>query len=369
MNMKKLIYIPVVLILAACNKPQDKAAELADLKKQKAVIDAKIDTLQKQLGKKDSVKYSDVSAVTVTPGGFTNYVDLQGRIDAQDNVTAYPQSNGTITAIYIKTGDHVNKGQTLVQLNTSVLVEQIAQAQAQANLAQTVYQRQKNLWDQKIGTEVQFLQAKSQYEQAQKQVDALKQQADLYRITSPISGTIDQMDLRLGQAVTPGQNGNGIRIVNADNLKVKADVPESYSGSINQGDDVRVIVPDANDSTTLKVTFASKVIDQGSRSFGIEIKLPPNKRFKPNMTTIIRVADYSKKNAIAIPLNAIQRSDTSTFVFINNNGTAKKVSVKVGATYGGKSEIVSGLKGGEELITEGAADLEDGDKVRVLNTK
>jgi RND family efflux transporter MFP subunit len=363
--MKKLLYFSAILVLAACNKPKDKATELADLKKQRASLDAKIDSLQKQVGNKDSVKSTDVSTVTVAAGNFTNYVDLQGRIDAQDNVTAYPQAPGAITAIYVKTGDHVSKGQILVQLNNSVQLQQIAQFQAQADLAKTVYQRQKNLWDQKIGTEVQYLQDKSNYDAAEKQVEGAKQGADLYRIVSPISGTIDQMDLKLGQIASPGQNG--IRIVNTDVLKVKADVPESYSTDINQGDNVKVVVPDANDSLMLKVTFASKVIDAGSRSFGIEIKLPDNKEFKPNMTATIRVADYSKKNSITVPLNAIQHSDTTAFVFINQNGTAKKQVVKIGATYGGKSEILSGLKGGEQIVTEGASDVEDGDKLRVLN--
>lgn len=362
--MKKLIYIPLILILAACNKPKDKAAELADLKKQQAEINAKIDSLQKQLGKKDSVKLIDVSTVNVAPGSFTNYVDLQGRIDAQDNVTAFPQASGVITNIYVKAGDHVNKGEVLAQLDNSVLLQNVAQAKAQLALAQTTYERQKNLWDQKIGSEIQYLQTKTNFEAAQKQVDGLKQQADLYRIVSPINGTVDQMDLKLGQIAGPGV---GIRIVNTDVLKVKADVPESYSNDIHQGDSVKVVVPDANDSLMLKVTFASRVIDAGSRSFGIEIKLPANKEFKPNMTTIIRVADYSKNNAIAIPLNAIQRSDTSTFVFVNENGVARKKMVKVGNTYGGKSEILSGLKPGEQLITEGASDVEDGDQIKVIN--
>ncbi len=365
--MKKLIYLSAILALAACSKPKDKASQLADLKKQQATIDSQIVKLQKELGKKDSVKLTNVSTVLVTTGGFTNYVDLQGHIDAQDNVTAYPQASGTIISLNVKAGDHVSKGQVLAQLDNSVLLQNIAQAKAQLSLVQTTYERQKNLWDQKIGTEIQYLQAKSNLESTQKQVDGLRQQANMYRIVAPISGSVDQMDLKLGQVGSPG--ATGIRIVNTDILKVKADVPESYAADVNQGDNVKVIIPDANDSLNLKVTFASKVIDPGSRSFGIEIKLPQKKQYRPNMTAAIRVADYSKSNAIAIPLNAIQRSDTSTYVFINQNGTAKKVSVKVGATYGGKSEIISGLKGNEELITEGAADLEDGDKVKVLNTK
>jgi len=364
--MKKLLYFSAILILAACNKPKDKATQLADLKKERATLDAKIDSLQKQVGSKDSVKSTDVSTVVLTPGNFTNYVDLQGHIDAQDNVMAYSQSAGVITAINVRAGDHVSKGQVLVQLDNSVLKEQIAQAQTQVNLNQTLFERQKNLWDQKIGTEVQYLQAQTALQSSQKQVGFLRQQADLYRITAPISGTVDQMDLKLGQVIQPGTNG--IRVVNADVLKVKADVPESYASDINQGDNVKVVVPDANDSLMLKVTFAAKVIDPGSRSFGIEIRLPDNKEFRPNMTATIRVADYSKKNSVVVPLNSIQHSDTTSFVFINNNGTAKKQIVKVGATYGGKSEIVAGLKGGEEIVTEGASDVEDGDKLRVLNT-
>jgi len=363
--MKKILYITTMLFLAACaNKPKDKTAELADLKKQEADISAKITTLQAEVGKKDSVKSTDVSTYTVKPGSFTNYVQIQGRIDAQDNVVAYPQAAAVLTAIYVHVGDHVKKGQVLAQLDNSVLAQNIAQAETQAGLAQTVYQRQKNLWDQKIGTEVQYLQDKSNFESALKQVAALKQQDNWYRIVSPIDGNVDQMDLKLGQIAGPG---TGIRVVNADILKVKADVPESYSESIHQGDNVMILFPDANDSLTTKLTFAAKVIDPNSRSFGVEIKLPFNKGLRPNMTAILKIADYNKNNSIVVPLNAVQRSDTSTFVFVEQNGFAKKVNVKVGNTYGGKSEIVSGLSAGEQIVTEGASDIEDGDKIRVLN--
>jgi len=373
--MKKLIYIPAILLIAACNKPKENATgaarqkdsvELVNLKKQAADINAKIAKLQTELGKKDSVKTTDVGAITVKTGNFTNYVQIQGKIDAQDNVMAYSQTPGSITNIYVKPGAHVNKGQILVQLDNSVLSQQLAQAETKLNLDKTLYERQKNLWDQKIGTEVQFLQAQQALQSSTKQMSLLRQQADQFRIISPISGTVDQMDLKLGQVIQPGTNG--IRIVNADNLKVKADVPESYSTSVNQGDKVLVLFPDANDSLATTITFAAKVIDPGSRSFGVEIKLPQNKEFRPNMTAVLKIADYSKSHAIAIPVNAVQHSDTSTFVFINNNNIAKKQMVKVGATYGGKSEIIQGLKGGEQIITEGASDIEDGDKVRILNS-
>jgi membrane fusion protein (multidrug efflux system) len=367
--MKKIFYIPALLFLAACsNKPKSPKDQLADLKKQQADISAQITALQAKVGNTDSTKATDVSAIILKPGQFTNYVQIQGRIDAQDNVTAYPQASAIITGIFVKVGDHVNKGQTLAQLDNSVLVQNIAQGQTQVNLMQTLYQRQKNLWDQKIGTEVQFLQAQTNLQSAQKQIAALRQQSDLYRIVSPISGTVDQMDLRLGQVATPGGMGSGIRVVNADILKVKADVPESYSSSVNQGDSVKILFPDVEDSLTTRVTFASKVIDPTSRSFGIEIKLPQNKEYRPNMTAVLKIADYSKANTIVIPVNSIQKSDEGDYVYVNVNGIAKRKNIKEGSTSGGLTEITSGLSSGDQLITEGASELGDGDKVRVLSS-
>lgn len=365
--MKKILYISTILFLAACStKPKDKKTELADLQKQQAQINSKITKLQAETGSTDSTKATEVSTVEVKPGQFTNYVQIQGKIDAQDNVTAYPQAPGTIMAINARVGQHVSRGQVLVQLDNSVLKQSIAQAQSQVSLLNTLFQRQKNLWDQKIGTEVQFLQAQTNLQSAQKQVAGLREQSDMYRIISPISGTIDQMDLKLGQVAQPGTAG--IRIVNADNLKVKADVPESYSGSVGTGNNVKIVVPDANDSLVTKVTFAAKAIDPTSRSFAVEIKLPARKSLRPNMTAILKIANYSKANAIVVPIKAIQKSEDGDYVFVNNSGTAKRKTVKVGATYGGQSEIISGLNTGDQLITAGAEDIEDGDKIKVLNT-
>jgi len=367
--MKKLLYIPAILILAACSQqPQGKAAkqaELDKLKKEQSDLNAKIIQLQTELGSTDSVKRTEVNVVDVKEGNFTNYVQLQGSIDAQENVTAYPQMGGVITAIYVKVGDRVHKGQTLVQLDNSVQKQNIAQAQAKADLSKSVYDRQKNLWDQKIGTEIQYLQAKAGMEADAKQVASLKQTSDMYRIISPINGTVDQMDLKLGQLLQPQANPAGIRIVNADVLKVKANVPESYVANINQGDNVKVVVPDANDSLMAKVTFAAKVIDQASRSFGIEIKLPQRKTLRPNMTAVIKIADYSKNNSIVVPLNSVQRSTSGDYVFIANNGEAKKKPVKVGAVSGAQAEILSGLTNGDKLITLGASEVEDGDKIKI----
>jgi len=361
--MKKIIYIPALLLLVACsNKPKDKNAELADLKKQQAEINSKITTLEAQVGTKET-KVTEVSVITLQPGSFVNYVQIQGKVDAEDNVVAYPQVPGTIIAINAKVGQRVSRGQVLAQLDNSVAKQNIAQAESQVSLNRTLFQRQKALWDQKIGTEVQYLQAQTTLQSSEKQLSSLRQQANQSRIVSPISGTIDQMDLKLGQVAQPGTTG--IRIVNADKLKVKADVPESYVSSVNTGNVVKIVVPDAQDSVTTKVTFAAKAIDPVSRSFAVEVKLPVRKSIRPNMTAILKIADYSKSSAIVIPVKAIQRSEDGDYVFVNENGTAKKVTVKAGKTYGGQTEIVSGLKAGDQLVTEGVSDIEDGDKIKV----
>jgi membrane fusion protein (multidrug efflux system) len=362
--MKRFLYIPALLLLAACsNKPKDKAAELADLKKQQADINSKVIALEAQVGSKQDEKVTEVAVITLQPGSFTNYIQIQGKVDAQDNVTAYPQSPGTIIALNARVGQKVSRGQVLAQLDNSVIKQQIAQSEAQLSLNRTLYQRQKALWDQKIGTEVQFLQAQTTLQSSQKAVAALRQQGNLYRIVSPISGTIDQMDLKLGQVAQPGTTG--IRIVNDKNLKVKADVPESYSASVNTGNSVKIVIPDANDSLTTRVTFAAKAIDPVSRSFAVEVKLPSRPSVRPNMTAILKIADYAKSSAIVVPVKAIQRSEDGDYVFVNNAGTAKRVVIKSGKTYGGQTEVTSGLKAGDQLITEGVSDIEDGDKIKI----
>ncbi|RVU00577.1 efflux RND transporter periplasmic adaptor subunit [Mucilaginibacter limnophilus] len=364
--MKNLLYIAALLFLASCggNKPKDKKAELAELQKQQAELNAKIAKLQAEIGTNDSGKVLDVTVYKVETGQFSNYVEIQGKIDAEENVTAFPQAAGVITAIYVKPGQRVSKGQKLVQLDNSVLVQQIGQAEAQVTLARSLYQRQKNLWDQKIGTEVQFLQAQTNLQSTEKQLSALRQQSALYSIKSPINGTIEQMDLKLGESVSPGLSGIGI--VNDKNLKVKANVPESYASSVSTGNKVKILIPDANDSVTTSVTFAGKAIDPVSRSFPIEVKLPSRNTLRPNMTAVLKIADYTKANAIAVPVKAIQKSENGDYVYVNQNGVAKQKNVKQGNVSGGRAEIVSGLQTGDLVIVEGAADLEDGDKVKVL---
>jgi membrane fusion protein, multidrug efflux system len=360
--MKKLIYLAVVLVFAACGKPKDKNAELAKLKKERNELNVKISALEKELGKTTVVAVSDVSVQEIIPTTFKNYLEVQGKVDAEQNVQVNPEAPGVITGIYVAAGQRVSRGQVLAQLDDKVLRQNIAQLQTQLELANSLYRRQKNLWDQKIGTEVQFLTAKSQKEGLERQMGVLRSQQSLYKIKSPISGTVDRMDLKLGQAVSPGMPG--ITVVNTNDLKVKAQVAESYAGRVNQGDEVEIILPDVPDSLKTRVTFASRVIDPISRSFNVDVKLPGKSAYRPNMLAILRIVDYKIENAITVPINAIQKSETADYVFVAENGKAKRVNVRTGKVSEGKAEILVGLKAGDKVVVTGMQDLNEGDPVK-----
>ncbi len=358
--MKKLLYISLALILSACgSNSSDKATELAKLKKERAALDQQIAKLETEIGAKNAVANTkNVNGVELKEEVFQNYLEIQGKIDADQNVQVSPEAQGIVTAVLVKAGQNVQKGQTIAQIDDQILRESISELQTQLELANTVFQRQKNLWDQKIGTEIQYLNAKTQRDALTRRMAALKSQAALYRIKAPISGTVDQLDIKVGQAVMPGMPG--IRVVNSSNLKVKALVAESYSGKVNQGDEVLVILPDLQDTLKSRLSFASKTIDASSRSFGVEVKLPTNKTYRQNMVAVLKIVDYENKNAITVPVNAIQKSERGDYVYISVQNKAKRTLVKPGKTSGGKTEILSGLKAGDKLITTGLAELNDG---------
>lgn len=366
--MKTSLYtLSLTLLFASCSsdQPKDKKTELEQLKKQRTELNGKIEKLEDELGQnKSAADFKDVVAAELTETHFRNYVEVQGRVDAEDNVEVMPESPGTVTGIFVKVGQNVSKGQVLAQLDDKVMRQGIAQMQTQLDLATTVFNRQKNLWDQKIGTEVQYLTAKSQKEGLERQLAGLKSQAAMNKIKSPVSGTIDAMELKLGASVAPG-SPTGIRVVNASRLKVKALVSENYGGKVNQGDEVQVSLPDVPDNLNARISFAGKVIDPISRGFNVEVKLPSNKSYRPNMLAILKIVDYKNDKALVVPVNAIQKSETSEYVFTAVNGKAKKVEVKTGKISDGKAEILSGLKAGDKVIITGFQDLNDGENIKL----
>jgi len=376
--MKNIFILPVLLTLslAACHSGgDDKNAKLASLKKQESEIRTKIQGLQtnldsiqaqeKALGLDSAGQAFSVGVIALKPEIFKNFIDIQGKIDADENVTLSTEMPGTITKINVKVGDEVHAGQVLAETDARAINQQISDMQTNMDLVNQLYDKQKNLWDQKIGTEIQFLQAKTNKESMGKKMAALQEQVRMSKIISPINGNVDAVDLKLGQTVSPGMAA--IRVINYANLKVKADVAESYASKIKKGTEAIVRFPDTNDSVLAKVNFVSRAINPTSRTFNVEVLLDDKTEYHPNMIARLSINDYqSATPVLVVPINVVQKDENgASFVFTTDGKTAKKQIVSVGKQYNGKSEVLSGLKDGDRVISSGYDLINDGDPVLI----
>lgn len=368
--MKRLLIIPVLAAfsIVACHAPAgdkkaQQKAELDSLKKEEDKLRTKISDLEAAIGKDTTQKALSVSVQTVKPDVFRNFIDIQGRIDADQNVSLSTEMPGTITRINVKVGDEVSVGQVLAETDARAITQQISDMQTNVDLVNQIYDKQKNLWDQKIGTEIQYLQAKTNKESMGKKMAALQEQLRMSKIISPISGNVDAVDIKLGQTVSPGMQA--IRVINYANLKVKADVAESYASRIKTGTQVIIRFPDTNDSIVSKVSFVSRAINTTSRTFSVEVLLDNKAQYHPNMIARISINDYVSPQPMPIvPINVIQKDENGqSFVFVVDNGKAKKVIVKPGKQYNGLSEVLSGLKEGDQVIVKGYDLLNEGDMI------
>lgn len=376
--------VAIVLMLAACggsaggNKAlEEKKKRYEELKAEQSKISDELTKLEKEIAALDTSavraeKPKLVTLAALQPGTFTHFIDLQGKVDAENIAYVSPRGQGgTVRAIYIKQGDRVRKGQLLLKLDDAVQRQQIEAMNVQLNLAKTTYERRKNLWDQKIGTEIELIKAKSDMENLQKQIDVLKEQLDQSNVYAAIGGEIEQMNVKVGESFSPMSAANpatGIRIVNTGSLKVTANVPENYQGRVKEGSNVNITLPeDRNKSINAKVSVAGRVIDPNSRSFYIESRITGNKDFRPGQLALVRIQDYSAANTITIPLSTIQNDEKGKYVMIASNEGGKKVArkkpVEIGQMYADQLEVKSGLQAGEQLIVEGFQGLYDGQAI------
>jgi membrane fusion protein (multidrug efflux system) len=367
----RLLVLTILSLAVACapkgSKLEQDKAKLADLKKQEGDLRGKIQTLQDTVnaegGKELKTVKVQIQDIAMKP--FRHYVEVQASVYGQDNINVNPEMPGVVKSLFVTEGDKVTKGQVLANIDDAVIQQNIQELQTSLELTKTLYEKQKNLWDQKIGTEEQYLNAKSTYESMQKRLAALQQQADMAKIKSPIDGTVDAVNIKVGESVAPGMPS--IRVVNAEQLKVKGNVTEAYIADIHQGDSLRVGFPDLNQEISSTATYVSHAIDEVNRTFTVEVKLPQSPNYHPNMIAMMKIIDYSSKAAVVIPINIVQSDPTGDFVFIaeNHNGTmvAKKQPVTRGKVYNGMAEITDGLKAGDKLITIGYEDLNNGDAI------
>lgn len=361
----QLMILVAVLFIAACgNKEGDKKSELEKLKKQASELKVQIAALEAEVASTDSTsteKSRMVAITKITPTLFNNYIQVQGRVDADENVSLSPEMGGNITKINVKPGDAVQAGQILAEVDNRVILQGIAELQNGLDLAKILFEKQKNLWEQKIGTEVQYLSAKNQKESLEKKMATLQQQLDMSRIKSPINGFVDAVDIKLGQMAAPGMPA--IRVVNTSNLKVKGEVAESYASKIKSGNVVDIIFPDMADTIHSKVSYSAKVINMLNRTFNVEVRLDNTREYHPNMVAIMKIVDYSNPQAFVIPVSTIQHTEQGDYVLLAEKNKVKKQYVKVGRSYNGNAEITSGLKENDLLITKGFQELNEGELV------
>jgi membrane fusion protein (multidrug efflux system) len=306
-----------------------------------------------------------VEANSITPSIFKTYINAQGRIDAEESVSLSSEMPGTVVKINVKPGDQVSKGQVLAETDARAVQQQLAAYQTSLSLVNQLYEKQKALWDQKIGTEVQYLQLKTSKDAAEAGIAAVQEQLKMTKIISPIDGTVDGVDIKLGQAIAPGMSA--IKVVNFKNLKVKADLAESYAAKVHIGDQVFIKFPDISDTVSARVSYSSRAINPMNRTFGVEVLLDTKHEYHPNQITILQINDYkSAKPVISLPVTYLQKDlKGGTFVMIAENNKATKRFVKTGKEYNGNIEITEGLTEADKLITNGYVGLNEGDVIKI----
>lgn len=377
--MKKIILLTVLsFVLFACeNKQNEQSLEnliatknIKALNDKKTVLQAEITKIEEALAKLDVKKEEALVAVaTLKDTVFSHYLDIQGNVDTRDNILVQPEFSGTLTSLTVKAGQRVTKGQILGKVDDAGMSQQLASLESSYALAKTTFERQKNLWDKKIGSEIQFLQAQNQMTAAQKGVAQLKAQLSKTVIRAPFSGTIDDVFVEKGQVVAPNPQGL-MRIVNLNNMFVSTSVPESYIGKLKVGDQVAVFLSSLNKTYNGKVRQIGNFINPNNRSFGIEVSLPnPENLLRPNQVAKLKIVDYVSKGAIVVPTGIIQEDGTgSNYVYVvegsnGKTGTAKKVVVTVGKSSDNVTEILSGLNAEDIIVTEGVNSISNGMKL------
>jgi membrane fusion protein, multidrug efflux system len=368
---KTIIFLMLVMLAVACSKPADKKSELAKLKKQHDELTVKIKALEAELQVSDTAKANKVTAVSVTeakPVVFNHYLEVQGKVDGEDNIAVTAQMAGSITAVYVKEGDKVHKGQILAQIDNTVMQQQIESTKQQLDFATSMFVKQKALWDQQIGSEVQYLTSKNTKENLEKAMATLNDQLEMTRIKSPINGSVEEVNLKVGQLASPGLPA--IRVVNFSTVKVVAEIAEAYAPKIKPGNKVVVFFPDFNTEIISQIRFTSKYINPVNRTFQSEVRLGPSKvEYRANMMAVVKINDYSNPSAFAVPVTLIRETQSGKYLYVareeNGKLVARRLPVTVGSTYNGLAEITSGIAAGEKIITTGFNSLIDGELIQV----
>lgn len=378
------------ILLSSCGDNQQKSVEdlitegdLEALRTKKSELSEQLKTLEEETTKLDSAiailggdeKLPLVTTITAKSQNFVHYLDLQGDVKTKQNVLIYPEMAGTLERIYVTEGAQVTKGQLLAKIDDGGMNSQLEQLKTQAELNKTTFERQKRLWEQKIGSEIQYLQAKTTFEASQNAVKQIESQLAKASIRAPFSGIIDDVIKDQGTVVSPGPGSEVFRIVNLSNMYIEVDVPETYLGQISKGKEAIVYFPVLGDSVITKIRETGNFINPSNRSFRVEIPVPNKKGLiKPNLTARVRLNDYTNTEAILIPQSIIsENAEGEQYAYVSSEPNAKNEAVvsrsiiTTGKTQHGKIEVLTGISSGNQIIKEGARTVKNGQKVKILN--
>ena len=379
---KNLLFIVIVAItgmfvFSSCSKGgktiDAKKQELATLKIQLNEIKDKITNLEKELALSNKTENSDVVLVdvqNVVPEKFQRFIRVQGTIESDQVASISCKMGGPVTRIFVQEGSMVKRGQLLMQIDDEIVKRGIEELSTSISFAEDVFNRQKRLWEQKAGSEVQYLQAKNTYESLLKKKSSLEQQQDNAKIYAPFSGYVDLIYPKIGETVMPGTPI--FKLTGMSNIKVTADISETYITTVKPGISAEISIPELNEVITGKITTAAKAIDSKNRTFKVEIKLNRiPKSLRPFLVCSVSINDVTKDNIITAPIAYLQKSGEEFFVFVadETNGIAKKRDLKTGLFNETSAEIITGLNANEKIITNGSLDVSDGQKIKIINTK
>lgn len=369
-----IIYFCLLLLIMGCGSQQvetleSKKAELKKLKFTLLTVNQQIQALESEIAELDpelkaKSRRVNVNVLQLEPKDFSHYVKVQGKVEANQSIIVSAQATGTIQQILVDEGQYVKKEAVLAKIDASMMESQIEELETQLDLANITFEKQKNLWDQEIGTEMQYLTVKNQKESLEKRIQTLKEQEKYYQITAPISGSIDEIIPKTGETVATGSPT--FRIVNLSDLSLKADLSENYIPYVRKGDKVEVSFPLLNkNDLKARVHAVGQTIDLDNRTFEVEIKLPNDPLFKPNLYGELAINDQTATDAITIPLSILQTSEKGPYVFIaeeneEGNWIAKRRNLTTGFNYKGEIWVQEGLKQDDKLITTGFKNLSEG---------
>lgn len=364
-----ILWIALTIVIFSCNS--NPSAKLDKLRQQQAAIAEKIRMLeaeQKDSSSLDTASFRFVAVTEIRKEPYNHYINVQGKVDGDQNISVFAEIPGTVNRRFAETGQKVSKGQVLAQLDDSQVRKQLETVETQYKFASEMFEKQQRLWDQKIGSEVQYLQSRTNKESLEKQIASLNEQISKFKIISPISGTVEEVNVKPGMVVSPDPRMAAFRVVAFSNMKVTAEVSEAYSSQVSAGDRLLISFPDIEKEVEAKVDFVSKYINPVNRTFIIESAIPAVENLKANMVAVMRINDYSNPAAIQLPMNVIQNDLSGSYVYRvqNENGynTAVKQKVTVSDSYNGIAEITAGLSEGDLIVSTGFQDLVEGEYIR-----